>query len=425
MSSFKHFAKTVSDKRKEKKLTQEALAARLGISPQAISKWENGMGLPDVTLFPVLAETLGVSLEELFGVGAAEESSRVPPTYGGLPMAGTGARRVCYSAKPVVEQKGEKILFGDGSEADLESGWSTNCGAGEIRIYKMEEISWGPRKRYSGEIKTVEETYSNFDSVYLSVSRYCSVRVLKSEDEKGRLEITANEEFLDATTITCENKLLKVHVKSRNNGDSREESAIKVFVPFNTGRLLHLSLYGECKANVKPDFAEGEIKISGCGEIQLGSFSKRLYSSISGSGSIQGGDSLGNTTLRVSGSGDMRFGRLNNVEINIAGSAHIEGHGAEGSTKVKISGSGDLELGEVRGTMEAKITGSGEIFCSGELEKLVYSVSGSGGLQGKGLTVTDAEIHTVGAGDVELGWIKGRSLEKLSKNSILKVGRRG
>ena len=53
--------------RKEKKITQAQLAEKLGVSEQAISKWENGQCAPDVSLFPVMAEYFGVSIDRLFG----------------------------------------------------------------------------------------------------------------------------------------------------------------------------------------------------------------------------------------------------------------------------------------------------------------------------------------------------------------------
>ena len=53
--------------RKEKKITQAQLAEKLGVSEQAISKWENEQCAPDVSLFPVMAEFFGVSIDRLFG----------------------------------------------------------------------------------------------------------------------------------------------------------------------------------------------------------------------------------------------------------------------------------------------------------------------------------------------------------------------
>jgi transcriptional regulator with XRE-family HTH domain len=53
--------------RKAKGLTQEALGKLVGVSGQAVSKWENG-GVPDTYLLPSVAKVLGVSIDALFGV---------------------------------------------------------------------------------------------------------------------------------------------------------------------------------------------------------------------------------------------------------------------------------------------------------------------------------------------------------------------
>ena len=52
--------------RKKRGVSQEYLADRLGISFQAVSKWETGTTLPDVTLIPSIASFFGVSTDELF-----------------------------------------------------------------------------------------------------------------------------------------------------------------------------------------------------------------------------------------------------------------------------------------------------------------------------------------------------------------------
>lgn len=52
--------------RREKNLTQMQLAGLLGITSQAVSKWQNGRGMPDVSLLQPLCGILGVSLNELF-----------------------------------------------------------------------------------------------------------------------------------------------------------------------------------------------------------------------------------------------------------------------------------------------------------------------------------------------------------------------
>ena len=51
--------------RERSKLTQAALASKIGVSDKAVSKWETGKGYPDITLLEPLAETLKVSVTEL------------------------------------------------------------------------------------------------------------------------------------------------------------------------------------------------------------------------------------------------------------------------------------------------------------------------------------------------------------------------
>ena len=64
-----YISEIVTERRKLLGFTQEELAQRIGVSAQAISNWERGVGYPDVTMLPSLAYALGVSADELLGVG--------------------------------------------------------------------------------------------------------------------------------------------------------------------------------------------------------------------------------------------------------------------------------------------------------------------------------------------------------------------
>lgn len=70
--------KKISELRKEKNLTQEGLAEALGVSPQAVSKWENDLSCPDIMLLPELASLFDVSIDELFGK-KQKETVLLPP----------------------------------------------------------------------------------------------------------------------------------------------------------------------------------------------------------------------------------------------------------------------------------------------------------------------------------------------------------
>ena len=58
--------KFIANLRKEKNMTQQELAKKLGVTDRAISKWENGRGLPDYSLLQDLCDTLSISINELF-----------------------------------------------------------------------------------------------------------------------------------------------------------------------------------------------------------------------------------------------------------------------------------------------------------------------------------------------------------------------
>ena len=62
--------------REKKGLTQEALAARIHVTGKAVSKWETGKGLPDITLLEPLAGALGVSVIELMNGGRIQNRNR-------------------------------------------------------------------------------------------------------------------------------------------------------------------------------------------------------------------------------------------------------------------------------------------------------------------------------------------------------------
>ena len=61
-----NIGKKIKELRKQRGITQEQLAESIGVSFQAVSKWENNIALPDITLAPVLASYFGVSMDELF-----------------------------------------------------------------------------------------------------------------------------------------------------------------------------------------------------------------------------------------------------------------------------------------------------------------------------------------------------------------------
>lgn len=63
--------------RKQKNVSQEVFANYLGVSFQAVSKWENGITMPDVTMIPAIASFFGISTDELFDFNRYETEKKV------------------------------------------------------------------------------------------------------------------------------------------------------------------------------------------------------------------------------------------------------------------------------------------------------------------------------------------------------------
>ena len=60
-------AEKIKEYRRKNSMTQEEFGQIIGVSPQAISKWERGECYPDITFLPELAEILACDVSDFFG----------------------------------------------------------------------------------------------------------------------------------------------------------------------------------------------------------------------------------------------------------------------------------------------------------------------------------------------------------------------
>ena len=71
------FGTNLKQLRKEKNLTQEELAECLSVSPQTVSKWENNITMPDLSVLPVLADYFGTTVDILIRHDINHEKSEL------------------------------------------------------------------------------------------------------------------------------------------------------------------------------------------------------------------------------------------------------------------------------------------------------------------------------------------------------------
>lgn len=128
-----NLGKKIAALRREKGMTQEALAQRLGVTNQAVSKWEQDSCCPDIQLLPELAEVLQVSLDVLFDRPSGTDA---------LPWADDGVLRVVlYVGHQLVGDSGagERLAFCyEGPALNVSSQCSVRCAdvAGDVHAGK-------------------------------------------------------------------------------------------------------------------------------------------------------------------------------------------------------------------------------------------------------------------------------------------------
>ena len=126
--------------------TQERLAKELNVSPQAVSKWENDINYPDISLLPDLARFLGVSVDELLsGASAsAQESSAAQENAAEKSTAAVVSVAADESAE-IVEEPAEQDNQGIATQS---SGFSFGklFGKSMVKVEKNDEADNSKKK---------------------------------------------------------------------------------------------------------------------------------------------------------------------------------------------------------------------------------------------------------------------------------------
>lgn len=123
------FEEIIVTHRKKLGLTQEGLAQKLGVTNQAVSKWESGQSCPDIALLPSLADLFGITIDELFGREPKAVSFPAQPEF---PWPDDGVLRVVLYAghqriHGPIEGADEIHFCYEGPALNIESAVSISC----------------------------------------------------------------------------------------------------------------------------------------------------------------------------------------------------------------------------------------------------------------------------------------------------------
>ena len=124
-----------------KTATQERLAKELNVSPQAVSKWENDINYPDISLLPDLARFLGVSVDELLSGASASAQESTAAQESAAEVVAVAADEPVEIVEEPTEQENQGI-------ATQSSGFSFGklFGKSMIKVEKNDEADGSKKK---------------------------------------------------------------------------------------------------------------------------------------------------------------------------------------------------------------------------------------------------------------------------------------
>lgn len=120
--------KNIVENRRRKNITQETLAQKLGVTNQAVSKWELDQACPDIQLLPMLADIFEISIDNLLG----HEKNNVIANVQGLPWADDEILRVVvYQGHRLLKHapaEADVVFVCEGPALNIDSAVSVSCG---------------------------------------------------------------------------------------------------------------------------------------------------------------------------------------------------------------------------------------------------------------------------------------------------------
>lgn len=145
-TSFETLGRRIARLRLAKTATQERLAKELNVSPQAVSKWENDINYPDISLLPDLARFLGVSVDELLS-GASASAQETEAAQESAAEKST-AEVVSVAADEPAEIVEESAEDADQGIAVQSSGFSFGklFGKSMVKVEKNDEADGSKKK---------------------------------------------------------------------------------------------------------------------------------------------------------------------------------------------------------------------------------------------------------------------------------------
>ena len=157
------FAENLKQLRKERQLSQEELAEILDVSRQAVSKWEQGIGYPEVEKLLLLSSKLRVSLDGLMETEVAQKSNAQKQNITGIITITSPIERVIAACHSIVSSK----KMSDGKSSPQYALFGKRDGSGVCGDESTTFLGWyANEKDISKEIMEIHDAIVNGIATY-------------------------------------------------------------------------------------------------------------------------------------------------------------------------------------------------------------------------------------------------------------------
>ncbi|MDO5738446.1 MAG: helix-turn-helix domain-containing protein [Eubacteriales bacterium] len=396
---------TISNARKAKNLTQAEFADKLGVSAQAISKWETGAGYPDLSMLPSIASTLGLSMDELFGAEQSREvkdeknqrPKEAPQKYQSMSWIATYGDKLLYAETPARSIKLPEVILQDGSTIDLASNMIVNQGQ-RISIFRRSEFTPGNLHYAAYESEAEAQTNSNsyqdadFDSIIIdSQFRPLKIKITANPNEPTGWRIHGDAQAADTLEFEKDGKTLifKFSNFPKRRGifetvfsaSSYKKSTLWINCPENKMKNLKLDTNGTASLQSAIDFAAAEAVINGACTCDL------LH--------------VDNFKLNCKGAGIVRIGSAHNIEL-------------------ESSGAGKVAVDQLTGgRIDYRGYGAAVMKCSGEAKEVTIDLAGASVFEGNNLCIDDLSVVLSGPCSCTIGRVRGKSRERINFGKLV------
>lgn len=209
-----------------------------------------------------------------------------------------------------------------------------------------------------GSIATKTVTTATYDGVAVSGSFFVTL----VDGVEGTITINAEENLIDYIVVEVKDNTLYIRPEKNHGLSASKGKKIEIIVPINAISSVSLAGSGDVISNFMMNATSFKISLAGSGDIKLGIEAQNIDANVSSSGDIELKGKAMNFTAALAGSGDIEAFELlaENAKVSIAGSGDIETNCSQ-SIEARVSGSGDIQYKGNPAKVDSKVSGSGTI----------------------------------------------------------------